>query len=183
MTVEEIFTKIISHMNEGIIYHEEMAKAYNFLGLWGFAECQIYHAFEENKMRYNLQHYYATHYFKLIIIENFSQPEIIPSTWYKYNTQSVDVGTKRNAIKELIHKWIEWEHGTKLLYQQMYQELVNINELDAARKINHCIHDVSTELHDIEKQLIKLETIGYDIITIIEWSDNMYKKYKHKLGW
>lgn len=183
MTVEEIFTKVISHMSEGIAYHSEMAKAYNFLGLWGFAECQVYHQFKEMKEWNELYHYYATHYFKLISIEDFQLPEIIPPTWYKYSTQSVDAGTKRNAVKDLIRRWIDWERSTKQLYQQMYQELVNINELDAARKLNDCIHDVSTELHDVEKYSIKIETIGYDLITIVEWSDNMYKKYKHKLGW
>jgi len=43
MTVEEIFTKLATHMAQGISYHEEMAKAYDFIGLWGFAQCHTYH--------------------------------------------------------------------------------------------------------------------------------------------
>jgi len=38
MTIEEIFNKIASHMVEGIMIHDEMANAYDFLGLFGFAK-------------------------------------------------------------------------------------------------------------------------------------------------
>ena len=43
MTVEEIFHTIANHMATGVAYHEEFAKAYDFLGLWGFSECHSYH--------------------------------------------------------------------------------------------------------------------------------------------
>jgi len=39
MTVEEIFNKIASHMLEGLKYHDEMAKLYDFLGLYGYSIC------------------------------------------------------------------------------------------------------------------------------------------------
>lgn len=183
MTTEEIFTKLISHMTEGVMYHSVMADAYNFLGLWGFAKCQTYHQFEEMQGLSCLQHYYATHYFRLISTEEFSKPEIIPITWYKYSTQSVDPSTKRSSIKDLIQKWINWEKATKKLYQEMRQELTTLNELGAAQKLDTYIKDVTKELHDVEKFAIKLETIGYDLVTIEELSDNLYKKYKKKLGW
>ena len=183
MTIEEIFIKLLSHMKNGCLYHEEFVKAYNFLGLWGFAKCQEYHEFEELQSYYRLMHYYSTHYFKLLQLETIEQPNIIPNSWYKYMTQSIDTNSKLNAIKELMKKWVEWERITKKLYQSLRRELTEINELDAARKLDELIHDVSTELHDVEKFLLKLETIGYDPITIIEWSDSLYKKYKKKLGW
>jgi hypothetical protein len=47
MTIEEIFNKLATHMYEGVLIHQEMAKAYDFLGLWGLSKCHIYHMFEE----------------------------------------------------------------------------------------------------------------------------------------
>lgn len=183
MTVEEIFNKIISHMEEGLCYHKELAKAFDFIGLWGFSKCQLYHQCEELQEKMLLEHYYAAHYFRLIQLENFTKPEIIPSSWFKYATQSVDTNTKRDAVKNLITKWIEWERSTKKFYQEMQHELEAINERDAAERIQKCTHDVSHELHNAEKLLIKLETINYDIVTIEELSSNWNKKYKKKLGW
>jgi len=63
----------------------------------------------------------------------------------------------------------------------MYNELITLKEIDAARKLHTYIHDVSTELHDVEKQILTLESINYDLITITEWSDKMKKEYKKKL--
>ena len=38
-TIEEVFTKIITHMREGICFHDELVRAYDFLGLWGYSKC------------------------------------------------------------------------------------------------------------------------------------------------
>lgn len=183
MTVEEIFNKLATHMCEGVRIHDEMAKAYDFLGLWGLAKCHTYHAFEEKQGYRCLTHYYATHYFKLIQLEEISKSKLIPDTWYKYTTQAVDGNTKKNAVKELMNKWVVWEKDTKKLYQEMRQELTTIGELAAAMKLDCYICDVDKELHDAEKKLIKLETLGYDLATIISWQDKLHKIYKKKLGW
>ena len=146
MTVEEIFNQIASHMIEGISYHEEMARAYNFIGLWGFAKCQVSHCCEEHNNLFCLRQYYATHYFKLLQEEHTHHPEIIPSTWYKYTTHAVDTSTKKQAVKELMNKWVEWERSTKTFYQAMRQELMSISEHAAANYLDNFIIAVTKEL-------------------------------------
>lgn len=183
MTIEEIFNKIASHMVEGIMYHDQLTQAYNFLGLRGYAMCQEYHYIEENCSYKQLSRYYAKHYYKLLEIENIERPKLIPENWYKYTTMAVDVGTKRNAIRELMTKWIDWERSTKKLYQEMRHELASLNEFAAASYIDELIDDVSTELRHAEKKFIYLETIGYDIVLIVDHQEELYKKYKKKLGW
>lgn len=183
MTVEEIFNKLAAHMIEGVMIHDEMANAYDFLGLRGFAICHDYHHLDETKNYRCLAHYYSTHYHKLIQLGEIPQPKIIPSTWYKYTTMAVDVGTKKSAVKEMMTKWVEWERDTKKLYQEIRQELCAIGEVAAALKVDCFINDVDEELVHAEKKMIKLETLAYDIGTIIKWQEPMYEKYKKKLGW
>ena len=178
MTVDEIFTKIASHMIEGMMIHDALTNAYDFLGLCGFAKCHEYHHLEETKGYTRLMHYYSTRYHKLLNIDKIPQPEIIPSTWYKYTTMDVDVNTKRQAVQTMMKKWVEWERDTKKLYQEMYHELYMINEIAAAEEIKYYISCVDEELEYAEKKLIKLETIEYNIGTIIGWQKPMYKKYK-----
>ena len=120
MTIEEIFNKMASHMIEGIMYHDEFAKAYDFLSLYGFAACHDYHHFSEEACYRALSTYYATHYFKLIKLNEIPQPKVIPDGWFNYKTQDVDTGTKRSAVKELMTKWINWEIKTKKLYEELY---------------------------------------------------------------
>lgn len=181
MTVDEIFSRIAMHMVEGMMIHDQIQQGYDFLGLYGFAKCHEYHHIEETKGYECLIHYYSTHYHKLLIIENVPKPSIIPDTWYKYTTMAVDGNTKRQATQLLMKKWVEWEQETKKLYQEMYTELCSLNEIDAANKIKCYICNVSDELKHAEKKLIKLETIDYNINTIVSWQQPMYKKFKKKL--
>lgn len=183
MTVGEIFIKLATHMLEGTMFHDELTKAYDFLGLWGHSMCQTYHYIEEQSGYRKLLHYYASHYFKLLQLEDITKPKLIPDIWYKYTTQAVDAGTKKSAIKELMNKWIEWEHSTKTLYQQMRNELAALNEIDAAIEIDSYIKDVSKELCQAEKELLNLEAINYDMTVIIPQQEVLYHKYKKKLGW
>lgn len=183
MTIDEIFTKLSNHMREGIQYHYEIAKSFEFLGLWGFAHCHDSHQFEEEKNLKELMHYYATHYFKLLQQERIPEVKVIPDVWYKYTSQSVDVNTRRSTVKDLMNKWIGWEKTTKEVYQTMRQELISINEIDAALELDKYIRDVSKELSHAEKKLLTLEAHNYDMPTIIEQSEQMLIKYKKKLGW
>lgn len=182
MTVDEIFTKLASHMIEGIMLHDTLSNGYDFLGLYGFSKCHCYHHLEETKGYMCLMHYYSTHYHKLINIDKLPQPEIVPQTWYKYSTMDVDSNTKRQAVQSFVRKWVEWETATKKLYQEMYKELLDINEVATAEEIKCYICAVSDELKHAEKKLVKLETIEYNIGTIINWQQPMYKKYKKLCG-
>ena len=65
----------------------------------------------------------------------------------------------------------------------MRLELISIGEVAAALELDKYIIDVSTELEHAEKEFIKLNTIGYDLIEIESWQEPMSKKYKKKLGW
>lgn len=181
MTVEEIFTKLCKHMIEGVMYHDDFAKAYDFLGFYGFAKCHDYHHFAEEISYRELSHYYATRYFKLLQIKEIPQPKIIPESWYNYKTQDVDIGTKRTAVKELMQKWVSWERETKKLYEELYLELTNLREVAAAMYVKNLIEDVDEELKHAEKKLIKFETLGYDISMLIHEQESMYKKYGSRL--
>lgn len=182
MTIEEIFNKLASHMQEGVCYHNELAAAFDFLGLYGFSHCHIYHSIEENEGYHCLTHYYSTHYHKLLLITK-EEHKLIPDTWRKYTSQDVDLSTRKGAIKEFFTKWIEWEKSTKALYQEMRKELYIEGEVSAALFIDKFILDVTHELKHAEKILLKLEAIGYDAATIIDWQKPLKDKYTKKLGW
>ena len=124
-----------------------------------------------------------THHFKLLQIEEINEPKLIPENWYKYTTQVVDGGTKRNAVKDLMEKWVKWEEETKKLYQESRQQLMEIGEVAAALYIDKYICDVTKELCHAQKKLNKLETMGYDLGFIVKWQEDLYKKYTKKLGW
>ena len=181
MTLEEIFIQLNTQMYKGILMHSDMRQIYQFLGLYGYAQCQEYHYLEEINNQSSLQQYYLSHYFKLLKIGDMQHEELVPASWYKYSSQDVDIGTKRNTIKELMTKWINWEKETKQLYESLYIELIGITEVAAALYLIKIIEDVSEELSQAQKMLLDLEAIGFNLENIIDWQPSLQKNYI-KLG-
>jgi len=63
----------------------------------------------------------------------------------------------------------------------MYSELCNLGEIAAACEIKCYICAVDEELKHAEKKLLKLETIDYNINSIVSWQQPMYKKFKKQM--
>lgn len=167
MNVDEIFTKITNHMLYGALYHKEISKTYDFLGLYRYMKFHMNQSIEEMREYLNVVHYYSSYYHKLLVSDAIEQFTIIPNNWYKYNSFVLDNATRKSAIKDLMNKWISWEQETKILYQKSYKELYDEGEIAAAIEIARLIKEVSEELKGAERELIELEAIGYDLPTII----------------
>ena len=65
----------------------------------------------------------------------------------------------------------------------MRKELYIMGEVAAALFLDEYILDVTHELKHAEKVLLKLETMGYDAPTILDWQKPLKDKYTKKLGW
>lgn len=181
MLVEEIFAKIKNHMLEGMVFHDQMARYYDFLNLGGYKRCHEYHYFEETLGYRKLCRYFMNHYHMFIPYDDMDNPQVIPDSWYKYTRQEVDSGTKRSSVKTGIEKWVDWEKKTKKLYQDMYKELMEMGEVAAAEKIMCYVKDVDCELKCAERKHINLESIGYDLSTIVYEQEEFHEKYRKKL--
>ena len=167
MTVEDIFTSLVAHMKEGIMMHEDMMNAFDFLGLKGYSKCQEHHYEEELNNYKILYHYYISHFNRLIKLNPINYSSIIPNNWYKYSAADADVSTKRDAIKDFMEKWVLWEQTTKKLFQDSYKQLEELGEIAAAIYISRFIKDVDEELEQAEHKLFELRTINYSINDII----------------
>lgn len=181
MTIEEIFSEIGKHMIEGIMTHSQLADYYNFLGLKGYSKCHEYHFMSENYNFRKLSWYYLKHFNKILPERPNDNPNIIPSSWYKYIRQDVDASTRKTAIQAGIEKWVTWEYNTKMFYQTMYKELININEIAAAEEIKKYIIDVDYELAEAQQSHLEDKAIDFDIFDIIAKQSKTYKKYEGRI--
>ena len=181
MTTEEIFSNLYSHMKKGTKIHSKISEAFGFLNLRGYQRCHEYHYYEEDHHCNYLYNFYLKNYCKLLPEKAFEEVKIYPVTWHKYSKQEVDTKTKREAIQMLIKKWIEWEQEAKELFEVSYKQLQELNEFYAANIINTFIIDTGAELIEAKEELINLESINYDLPTIIIEQDSLYKLYKKKI--
>lgn len=181
MELEEIYAEISTHMIKGMMFHEQMANYYDFLGLEGYKRCHEYHYLEESCAHRGLNRYFINHHNKLIPEVEFEAPDVIPTNWYSHVRQDVDINTKRNAIKNGLVKWVEWERKTKKLYEKMYKELITIDEVASAIKIKELICDVDQELKEAERYHLNKEAINYDLSDIIAEQKSKHDKYKKEM--
>lgn len=181
MTIEEIFSNISTHMAKGLLIHNQIASLYGFLNLKGYQKCHEYHYYEETCNYRYLQNFFLSHCNKMIHENSIEQPDIIPNNWYKFTKKEVDVNNKRSAVKDLMKKWVEWEKETKTLLESSYKQLYELNEISCAIEIMYFIKDVDKELADAQETYINLESMGYDIVYIIDRQPDLYTQYCKKI--
>jgi len=181
MTIEEIFSNISQHMIEGLMVHSQLSDYFAFIGLDGYQECHKYHYFEENSNYKKICDYYLHHYNKLILDLPFKNPAVIPTNWYQYNRQDVSAQTRKTAVQLAFETWVNWEKDTKKLYERLYQELINLNEIASAKEISKYIIDVDGELKEAYQEHLELSAIDYDILNIMQEQKDIKKKYHKKL--
>lgn len=167
-------------MIQGMMVHDQMANYYDFLGLKGYKRCHEYHFLCETLNYRSLNRYFINHHNMLIPELRVEDPALIPESWFTHVRSDVDADTKKNGVKSGLTKWVEWERDTKKLYEQMYQELMNIDEVASAMKIKEFICDVDKELKKAERYWLNKEATGYDMTLIIEEQNRKHKKYQKK---
>lgn len=168
MTCEEIFLKLTNHMLEGIMMHEQFVPYYEFLGLPGYARCHKKHYELESEAYMHICKYYIKTYNKLLPVNKFTQPQIIPTSWLQYTRQEVDAKTKQSAVKEGLEYWVEWEKTTYELYQDIYKELFNLDKIADCKEIDLLISDVKEEVCKAEQYHLEKISTNYNMTDIIE---------------
>ena len=182
MSVSEIFSAIAAHKRKGIRIHQAMMEAYDFLALRGYSKCQEYHWLSESKEYVELCHYYMDHYYELLKVEENNEAlDIIPSSWYKHVQQDVDGTTRRNAIRDMMQKWVAWETETRQFLSEKHTELSLSGEIFAADYIRENILEVDKELKNASQKLLELETCNYDLVEIVDQQKPYFHKYSKKI--
>lgn len=178
MTVDEIFKILATHMVKGCKTHEELANYYDFLSLKGFRACHEHQYIEESCGYRKLCRYYMKHYKKLIQPDKVQEVKLIPSSWYGHERQDVDIILKRESAKTGFETWINWQKETKNLYENMYSELIALNQIATAMFLKKYICDVTKEIEKAEKEYIKYTDLDFRIEFLIQDQKKLYHKYK-----
>ena len=112
--------------------------------------------------------------------QNYAQ-NVIPTNWYGYSRYEVDAGTKRSSVKDGFKKWLDYEKDTKNYLMRMAQQLEQMNEREAARKLDHLIEHVEKEIETAENKMMDLESTGYDMAYILQQQNELQRHYAEKI--
>ena len=181
MSVNDIFSKVFTHMIEGTMFHNQMYECYLFLGLKGYAACHKYHYISESIGYCNLRRYFVEKYNDLGFCAAPNSKSIIPDSWYRTSNNDISHQTRKQALMAAFQEWIKWEEATVTLYTSCYKDLEELGEISAAECIKDYLLDADEELTYAKDEMLKKSAMDFDIVSILEEQDTYERQYSKKL--
>ena len=168
MTVDEVFTAIVSHMVKGVMMHEQLSSYYAFAGLHGYEKYHSDRYIEESKTLIKTSSYYTSRYGKLVQDIKIDIPKLIPQSMYKHTTEELGTNDIRQIVKATLKEWVDWEAETKELYEDCYTKLISDNAAVAdAMFVAKLIKEVDKEHSEAYNFWLCKKATEFDISLII----------------
>lgn len=180
ITPIDVFSEIHNHQIQGVMFHDETASLYDFMGLRGYKRCHEYQALKEFAAARGVSRYAVNHLNKMISESNPTVTRITPSSWKAATRLDVGESDRKTMIKDLFKKWRDWETQTKMFYCKKFKELTDNGYIACANKVNELICDVDCELKSLEREYIALSAVGFDMLYIMQKQDEVHEHYEEK---
>lgn len=174
MTIEGIFEKMAAHMVAGLMIHDQFSQMFCYLNLYGYEQIHLHQYEDESKAYKDIARYYILNYGSPLCLGEIENPDLLDQSWLRTKREDIRSSTKKQAVEECFSKWVDWERDTKALYQKLYVEALNLGEVSAAAKINEYVAEVSKELVKAKDILLRLCSIGFDLVAIYDEQTSVY---------
>jgi hypothetical protein len=167
-------------MTQGIMLHAELADYYDFLGLRGYKRLHEYHFLAECAELRGLHRYYINHEGALLQTEVAAPEPVTPPAWYAATRDDVSVAIRRDAVREGMDTWVDWERKTKAVLQLAYSDLMTSGSIAAACKIREILSGADQELKKAERMVLELKACDYDPVFVVESQEHLHECYRAK---
>lgn len=178
--VKEVFTDINARQITALMFHDEMADLFDFLGLRGFKRMHEYQYFAESAEHRAIKRYYINHHGSLIPEEDLEPVEIIPYDWYQYNRTDVPAGVRKQTVQKAMEQYKSWETETKALFEKCAHYLLEWHCIADFNRVNDLICDVDMELKYLERLCLELRAVDYSSEYVQVLQDKYHEEYKEK---
>ena len=178
---DEVFECIIRHLTKAVKFHDKMMDLYGFLGLYGFKKMHEYQYLTESMERRQAKCYVLDH-MNLLIEDDCDEEglDFIPQTWYQYSRQEVTPEARKQYIGPSFQGYKQWEEETKELLSYCANELMYMGEMAYFNEVMDMIEDVDEELEKLEKLMLKLNSVDYNIEYVMDMQEDIAEEYEKK---
>lgn len=176
--LSEVYSAINARQITALMFHDEMADLFDFLGLKGFKRMHEYQFLSESIEHRKLKRYYLNHHNKLLEDTELVPVAVLPDDWVKYTRMDVTASIRKQAVQKAMEDYHTWESGTKALYEKCATMLMNWGHIADFSQICCLIEDVDHELKCLERLHIELKSVDYSMEYIMDMQDCYHKKYK-----
>lgn len=179
-SAKEVYSAICSRQVVALMFHDEMADFFDFLGLYGFKQMHECQYCKESDERRHLKNFYMQQHNRILMQDDVEPVEVIPSDWNKYTRMDVTVPVRKQAVQRAVEQYRAWEVETKALYERCAYYLLEWHMISDFNKINGLIEDVSCELKCLEKLCLQLKAMDYDPGYIESIQEHYHHKYSEE---
>lgn len=177
----DILNKVINSKLTGVMLHDDMQQIFDFLNLRGYKREQEYRTLDEMAEYKGLCRYMinVNNVFpnkeksERIEIKNLSALKTV------YRNE-IKAEQKQRIIKELFELWREWEKETIEELEIYTTKLAQINKNKDAKVTRKLLEDTVKELKYLERQIIELEDVNYELHHIYCLQNEIHEKFKEK---
>lgn len=181
MSVLDIFTEMSAHIIEGTMFHESLMKAYLFLSLFGYATCHEYHYLSETRGHIRLCKYVSRYLGSLVSPVPNVENDIVPKSWIMSKQTDISPQVRKEALVSSFHEWLNWEENTVALYERLYRETVELNDVTSSEFIKSYILDAKSEVVYARNELISKKAMDFDIVSILEEQKFLEEKFRKRI--
>lgn len=180
MTCREIFQFINMRQISALMFHDQMADTYDFLGLMGFKRLHEYQYFAESAEHRGLKRYFINHHNKLLNTGKIEATNIVPEGWEKYDRFDVTSSIRKQYVEKSFEMYESWESDTKEIYEYCAKSLLDMGHIADFVKIKELICDVDMELKTLDRMLIELKSVDFNDVYIATIQDELHECYDKK---
>lgn len=175
---QEIFGAINARQITALMFHDSMADLFDFLGLKGFKRLHEYQYLSESIEHRKLKGYFLNSHGKLLETEELEPVGVIPEDWYKYDRMDVPSTVRKQTVQRAMEQYKDWESGTKELYQKCASYLLAWQKVEDFNRVNKLVQEVSCELKKVERLLLELRAVDFDMVHVVSIQQEYHDKYK-----
>lgn len=180
MTSVDILQAVLQRKLKGVMFHDDMQTAFDYLNMHGFKREQEYRTFEEMGEFKSLERYLINHY-DVMPIKKTDRVEVNPlNIKSSTNRMSISPEQKKQMLKLLFEEWCEWERETIEMLEKFATHLAK-NEYNVdAKKVKSLLKDTTMEYKYIERRLIEYNNVEWSLHHIYEIQHEMHEHFKDK---
>lgn len=179
---DEVFECIIQHLTKGVKFHDKMMDLYGFMGLYGFKKMHEYQYLCESMERRQAKCYVLDN-MNLLIKEKCDEKglEFIPEAWYNMRRGEITSDDKKRYVGPSFQGYKQWEEETKELLSYCANELMYMGRMADFNEVMEMVEDVNEEIQHLEKVILKLKSVDYDMQYVLDMQDEIEEKYNKKI--
>lgn len=174
----DIFQAINSRQVKALMFHDQMADLFDFLGLMGYKRMHEYQFFSESAEHRTLKRYYLNHHNHLLMEESVTSPHVIPSEWGQYCRFDVTPQVRRQAVEKAFKEYNDWECETKKCYEDYAKQLFEMGNMADFNKVMDLVEDVDMEVKKLDRMYLTLKSVNFNEVYIATVQESLHDEYR-----